>query len=448
MRAAGQEFFRQAGNAIARRRMKGANTNQNDQVPPPDQVRRPTSKIQNAMRLNLYCRLTALWLSAVAFTASAQNVAINETGALAHPSAILDLQSNNKGLLTPRLTAFQRLAIAGPAQGLMVYQTDGDAGFYYFDGLAWNKMGSGDGHWAANAFGIHKATEGYVGIGTNAPQALLHLRTQGFLSNALLLDGSEEGNIAQEFRTYYAGPTLRRGFRLVAGEFPDQKPFFELNRTLFNWDFIATQSLVRFYADSTLVAQFGGHIQAQNGFFEDKVRVEGANPGLGLRIPHSPHSYSQYHLDASAAGGVNLWRQDYSENPEAGTAISSASPIVRFGDDNALTTYGDVTVNGEVNVNGGSANMLPIAYATISNNGTVHAQSGGISCAWNAAQRRYEITLSGYSYYYLNYITVATPVTGGNRVTTSSVGGKLLVTLYDNSNNAVAGTFHFITYKP
>ncbi len=52
------------------------------------------------------------------------------------PSAVLDLTSVNKGLLIPRVTTAQRLAIPAPATGLLVYDTDFDQ-FWYFDGVVW-----------------------------------------------------------------------------------------------------------------------------------------------------------------------------------------------------------------------------------------------------------------------------------------------------------------------
>jgi hypothetical protein len=47
------------------------------------------------------------------------------------PSAALDVSSESKGLLVPHMTQSQRLNISQPATGLLVYQTDGAAGFYY-----------------------------------------------------------------------------------------------------------------------------------------------------------------------------------------------------------------------------------------------------------------------------------------------------------------------------
>jgi trimeric autotransporter adhesin len=62
----------------------------------------------------------------------AQNVGIGTQ--TPHASAMLDVSSNNKGLLIPRLTEVQKEAIANPATGLLVWQTDGTPGFYYNNG--------------------------------------------------------------------------------------------------------------------------------------------------------------------------------------------------------------------------------------------------------------------------------------------------------------------------
>jgi hypothetical protein len=52
------------------------------------------------------------------------------------PSSVLDLTATDKGLLVPRMDAVQRIAIALPATGLMVFDTD-DNQFWYFDGTIW-----------------------------------------------------------------------------------------------------------------------------------------------------------------------------------------------------------------------------------------------------------------------------------------------------------------------
>ena len=82
-------------------------------------------------------KLTLATLVFASLSVKAQNVAINATGATPATSAMLDITSTTKGLLTPRMTSAQRTAISSPATGLIVYQTDNTDGFYYYDGSAW-----------------------------------------------------------------------------------------------------------------------------------------------------------------------------------------------------------------------------------------------------------------------------------------------------------------------
>lgn len=66
-----------------------------------------------------------------------QGVSINNEGSDPDNSAILDVKSNNKGMLIPRMTQDQRNLIISPATGLMIYQTDINSGFYYYNGTQW-----------------------------------------------------------------------------------------------------------------------------------------------------------------------------------------------------------------------------------------------------------------------------------------------------------------------
>lgn len=47
------------------------------------------------------------------------------------PSSQLDIRSQSKGLLIPRMSTAQLSGILSPAQGLLVFVTDGNSGFYY-----------------------------------------------------------------------------------------------------------------------------------------------------------------------------------------------------------------------------------------------------------------------------------------------------------------------------
>lgn len=76
---------------------------------------------------------------ALGFNLNAQ-VAVTTDGSSADPSAMLDIKSNDKGLLIPRMTEAERDAIDTPAEGLMIYQTDGTEGFYYYNGTTWKAV--------------------------------------------------------------------------------------------------------------------------------------------------------------------------------------------------------------------------------------------------------------------------------------------------------------------
>ena len=54
----------------------------------------------------------------------AQGVAVNNTATPANSSAMLDISSNQKGLLIPRLKTVERDAVSLPATALLIFNTD------------------------------------------------------------------------------------------------------------------------------------------------------------------------------------------------------------------------------------------------------------------------------------------------------------------------------------
>jgi len=68
-------------------------------------------------------------------------VSINTDNTPPHNSAMLDISSTDKGVLIPRLTYAEKIAISNPAPGLLVFQTDERAGFYYYNEGRWAIVG-------------------------------------------------------------------------------------------------------------------------------------------------------------------------------------------------------------------------------------------------------------------------------------------------------------------
>jgi len=71
------------------------------------------------------------------------------------PSAILELDASDRGILIPRMTSIQRNAIVSPANGLLVYDTNYNEFWYYnvtewtnintVNGLRWDQIIDDDG---------------------------------------------------------------------------------------------------------------------------------------------------------------------------------------------------------------------------------------------------------------------------------------------------------------
>jgi hypothetical protein len=69
---------------------------------------------------------------------NSEGVSISSTVTPPHPSAMLEIQSTNKGLLIPRTS--DKFNVANPTEGLLVYETGTNAGFYFWNGTAWQCM--------------------------------------------------------------------------------------------------------------------------------------------------------------------------------------------------------------------------------------------------------------------------------------------------------------------
>lgn len=134
-------------------------------------------------------------------------------------STALEIVSTSKGMLIPRMTQTQKVAIATPATGLLIYQTDAIPGFYYYNGTAWVTFGGSAG-WeltgnlgtddTANVLGttdaqdfiigtnsnevIRIASSGNVGLNTAVPSTKLHV-VSTLPSAPLFNDGFEDNTI-------------------------------------------------------------------------------------------------------------------------------------------------------------------------------------------------------------------------------------------------------------
>ncbi len=189
--------------------------------------------------------------------------------------------------------------------------------------------------------------------------------------------------------------------------------------------------------------------------------IEGTQP-VGITLPYS----GTVATDAAAfriintgngTGGYFQVNNAASNNPALLGITNGAGPAIRgtaTGTGMAGDFIGDVHVDGEITkeyTSGTSNSAVPIAYGYIKSDGVVVKATPNVTCSWNVADERYEITIAGESYLFDRYVTVVTANWG---MATSvmpaiySSGGKLLVYLYTTTHARIQGPFYFITFKP
>lgn len=128
-------------------------------------------------------------------------------------SSVLDVKSVLKGFLAPRMTQAQRIAIATPADGLLVYQTDATKGFYYYNGTtaAWVLLTASAGtNWSLAGNGGTNSSANYLGT-TDAVS--LRMRTNA--TQRVLIDSV--GNVAVGTAPTFTAGAPREKFLVDAG---------------------------------------------------------------------------------------------------------------------------------------------------------------------------------------------------------------------------------------
>lgn len=172
-------------------------------------------------------KITCLLVFVLVVNMAFSQVGVNTTTPDA--SAVLDITSTTQGMLTPRMTTAQRLAIATPATGLLVFDTLENA-FYFYNGTSWVALISGNNvndytGWADYVDGVYtsaspfqltadnKVTLPNAGTGGVDFQKPIDIATFYNASNQTITGRNGDGlNIVIEFK---AKPTTANTTRLT-----------------------------------------------------------------------------------------------------------------------------------------------------------------------------------------------------------------------------------------
>ncbi len=134
---------------------------------------------------NLKINIIALTIMLISTQNVFSQVLISEnTGGTADQSAMLEIQSNSKGLLIPRLTTAQRTSLTSSAKaGLLVYDSDLNSFFIYgvnsSGSQAWVDLSTSAEIWSKSGNNVFLSNPNYnLGIGTSNPTKKFVLKAE------------------------------------------------------------------------------------------------------------------------------------------------------------------------------------------------------------------------------------------------------------------------------
>lgn len=290
-----------------------------------------------------------------------QNVGIGTT--TPNASAQLDVQSTNKGMLVPRMTTVQRTAIATPAAGLLVYDTDTN-GFWFYNGGAWTQLstsGSSSNQWTTTGTNISNNNSGNVGIGMLATTAKLSIG--GALS---LYAGSTNAGILEP-----SGSNLNMNALLGA---PLPLPGTPAGNLIMQHTPFASFTAGRI--------GIGNNIPEQKLHITGNAMMDGTNPFFTLRNGSTGTQKASLQLsgpnflfgtDAGNDGEVQL-----KQNGQIKFAVDAFGNIVQNNSSPYFTIQNGGVNKAYFNVNG---NDFGIGTYSGNNSGKMHFVSNGISRA-------------------------------------------------------------------
>lgn len=324
---------------------------------------------------------------AINHIAAAQNVGIGT--ATPNATAQLDVASSNKGFLLPRMTVFDRVLIANPANGLLVYDTTSNRMYLYQNG-SWQYF-INDSYWRTSSTRnwVYNTTDS-IGIGTTTPTNRLDVNGNIRSRDDVLADGRVIATgVVSGSALQTPGNLAVAGIGIVSGNFTTN------GNTTLNGDVTSTGDLIVDNITATLQLKNGSNVN--KGFLQlsgDNVRI-GTNSGnsdgnLVLRMNGNDR------VTIKPSGDIDL---DGKITRTATTGLSSLLPAC-YG---KLNTNGGI-VSGTINftvTKGGSGEYRINSSAITSSSiivGTSQFANRVVSVvAYNsyAEVRVYELSLGG-----------------------------------------------------
>ena len=393
-----------------------------------------------------------------------------------HSSAMLEINSPNKGFLAPRMNSTIRTGIPSPAAGLFIFDTTTDT-YWYYNGTAWVNLagGSGSSPWTSNGNYIYHLTDS-LGLGTSSPDEKMHIsngqlrlsRTASYENKIIFsmpassLVGEHEGlkfqlaGVDKSFIGYTSTSTSGNFLRLsgnginandlvitaegdvgIGTNIPEQK--LHVAGNIKGTGSIFAEGSI---SSSSALSTSGNIVASGTGYISGLLTT---NTGLTINDPAGIVTLK----NSTDKGFVQLSGDDL----RIGTFSSNSTGnlIFRLNGNNRVVVNpsGDVDIDGKITSNAktGSLNLVPICLGRIGGDGSIRNGSGNFTVSKiNTGLGHYELTCSSIT---ANAICLATSEFNTDNISMVYKSGTTITIRCFNTNTkaSIDSNFSFVIYQ-
>lgn len=288
---------------------------------------------------------------------SEAQVSINQSGNDPHESAMLDVSSTDKGLLIPRLTSYQRLQIANPVNGLLVFDlTNNSFWFYNEEANQWEQL-SGSEIELLNDLTDAQSDQSSVFLGYQSG-----INDNGGNSNVAIGINSLRNNVNGYYNSAVGFGALQSN---ISGKGNAANGMWALNKNNGNYN-TAVGNMAMYFnnSGSENVAIGNGAMKWNNGH---KNTIIGQNAGGSLGSGDA-NIFLGYKAGFNESGSNKL----YIENSPSSTPLIGGD----FATDE-VDINGDLNVNGQIRITGGNPAEGKVLTSDENGNASWMNSSGG-----------------------------------------------------------------------
>jgi len=370
-----------------------------------------------------------------------------------HPSAKLDITSSSGGLLLPRMTTANRIDIATPPAGLMVYDNTNDR-FFFHNGTTWRTILDNT-YWSLNGNYVYTANN--VGIGTSSPSTALDVFGNARISGDMKITRSTGSQNKINFD--YTGSNsnfLAQGLYFNIGGLNQSQLTFNhsdiIGESRFRLAFNnGTAATMRSSGELSFNSSSSATLQLQTaGTNKGFVQLSGDDLRTGINASNPTGQFiirnnGDNKVFVTETGNVGIGRDAPSERLHVAGTIKASGNITA-----ATIKSSSVEITGEVRKPGttGSFDLVPLAYGFINADGTIRNATTNVSVV-RISTGVYEISVAGIA-------SSCTIIAQAGQILTAKYlsAGKCRVTIDSDADELTPESgkwdddFYFIIFQP